>query len=335
MAAKTARRLLAPLIVRLQYMYHVFHRRDNPTKDQTDTSLISNVTLHISITLATVPCAKPFFVVFEGGAFRSPTDPLNTTGNSPSGPATGGSAQVGHARPRPPRLPSHQPYAMSTPTPSPQPSPAMPITWNRRQSFAPASPPAQQPKAVAKSLTIRRSPWYFKSRRITWTRRHQSHTTSNAPSSPDGSHRSSRRSAVTRFTSPFSSLRTTASRQARSELLAPRELEPRDRSQGSRLSSRSHSRTRRQSEVDWFSGLHGEGGKTRTTIGHDPEHAEEAARQRSKGSDEARRQRNYQIMAQQSFSVRSDPAPTATATPIDTPPMERESPVIQITPWAS
>lgn len=333
-------------------MYYVFQGH-NATRDRTDTSLISAVTLHIDIILATVPCAKPFFVVFEGGAFRSPTDPMNTTtGNSQSGPGTGGSGQPHGPHPARPRMPirlpshqalmmsrpapSHQPHPMTTPTPSPQLSRPIPIIWDRRNSFAPASTPIQPPQPAAKAVTGRIGPWSFRSRRrITWVRR-RSGAKSSAPSSPNGSNRSSRKSTTARFSSPFSSpfpspfssLRSTSSRQTRSELAPPREMSPRDHSQESRLSSRSHSRTRRQSEIDWFSDLRGEKTKTRTTICHDPDHAEEAARERSLGPEEAKRKRQSGIDKKQSFSVTSEAAPTPNES------FSTARPAIHITPWA-
>lgn len=235
------------MIVRLKYMYRALHG-DNATKDRTDASIISAVTLHVNIILATVPCAKPFFVVFEGGAFRSPTDPMHTSGHSQSWNATGGSGQM-----RPPmniRLPSQQ-QRPPTPMPSPSVGSAMVITWDRRQSFAPPTlpVPVQEPRPTAKPLTGRIGPWSFKSRQITWKKRRSVSQTISNPSSPPASHRSSGKSVRTRFSSPFSSLKSAVSRQARSELMPPREGQ-RDRSQESRLSSGSNSRLRRQSEVD-------------------------------------------------------------------------------------
>lgn len=230
--------------------------------------------------------------------------------------------------------PSHQPHSMTTPTPSPQLSRPIPITWNRRNSFAPTST-IQPPPPAAKAVTGRIGPWSFRSRRrITWARR-RSAATSSAPSSPNGSKRSSHRSATAYFNipfsspfpSPFSSLRSTSSRQTRAELAPPKEISPRDHSQESRLSSSSHSRTRRQSEVDWFSGLRGEKSKTRTTICHDPEHAEEAARERSKGPEDVQRKRQSGIDKRQSFSVTSEAAPTPGES------FTTARPAIHITPW--
>lgn len=237
------------MIVRLKYMFFALHG-DDPTKDRTDTSLISEVTLHVNIILATVPCAKPFFVVFEGGAFKSPTHPMHTsTDHSHSFNATGGS---GHTRPpMAPRLPSQRAYQMSTPPPSPSPISAMPIIWDLRQSFARSTMPVQEPKPTVKARASRIGPWSFRSRRVAWAKR-RSLSDADALSPPPGSERSSRsrKSTRTRFSSPWSSLRSSATRQARSELLSPREPEQRDHSQESRLSPRPHSRTRRQSEVD-------------------------------------------------------------------------------------
>lgn len=57
--------------MRLKYIKHGIYGEDQ-TFDRVDANILTQVALHLSVILATLPCAKAFFVVFEGGVFRSP-----------------------------------------------------------------------------------------------------------------------------------------------------------------------------------------------------------------------------------------------------------------------
>ncbi|GIZ41193.1 hypothetical protein CKM354_000450700 [Cercospora kikuchii] len=61
------------MFLRFNFFASVVHE-DDETYVRKDVTIITQVAMHLSIILATVPCAKPFFVIFEGGVFRSPND---------------------------------------------------------------------------------------------------------------------------------------------------------------------------------------------------------------------------------------------------------------------
>ncbi|WPB02706.1 uncharacterized protein RHO25_007342 [Cercospora beticola] len=61
------------MFLRFNFFASAVHE-DDETYVRTDVTIITQVAMHLSIILATVPCAKPFFVIFEGGVFQSPND---------------------------------------------------------------------------------------------------------------------------------------------------------------------------------------------------------------------------------------------------------------------
>ncbi|CAK4030437.1 MFS transporter [Lecanosticta acicola] len=74
--------VLPPNFVRLELIHTKVTDAQDPTLDRLDPTMLSIVTMYLSVILATVPCAKPFFAVFEGGVFRSPHGPRTATGQS-------------------------------------------------------------------------------------------------------------------------------------------------------------------------------------------------------------------------------------------------------------
>ena len=72
MIASVSRLLvIPPLFVRFTFFKSALHTEDQ-TYTRTDMAIVSQVAIHLSVVLATIPCAKPFFVIFEGGVFRPP-----------------------------------------------------------------------------------------------------------------------------------------------------------------------------------------------------------------------------------------------------------------------
>lgn len=65
--------VLPPTFARLRDIYIAINGNDY-TYDRVDATVMSSITLHIGIILATIPCAKPFFSVIEAGIYRSPLD---------------------------------------------------------------------------------------------------------------------------------------------------------------------------------------------------------------------------------------------------------------------
>ncbi|KAK5701539.1 hypothetical protein LTR97_004354 [Elasticomyces elasticus] len=66
--------ILAPQIIRLRYLHVVLFADDSAWQwVRVPLQIINNVIIHLSIILATVPCAKPFLHVLESGGHHMPT----------------------------------------------------------------------------------------------------------------------------------------------------------------------------------------------------------------------------------------------------------------------
>ncbi|KJY01063.1 hypothetical protein TI39_contig304g00009 [Zymoseptoria brevis] len=133
--------VLPPAIVRLKYV-HIAISSPDLTLYRVNSNLLSTIVLHVSIILATVPCAKPFFALFSNNLFRSPKQTTAVGGNGP--------------------LP---------PTPSPTPSRSLEdlrvphrqsLTWDRRRSFAAASLHSPAPPLPTTGSAPRRKSVTFK-----------------------------------------------------------------------------------------------------------------------------------------------------------------------------
>ncbi|EME40414.1 hypothetical protein DOTSEDRAFT_55637 [Dothistroma septosporum NZE10] len=269
--------ILIPSVARLKYLYFAVYGSDF-TYDRTDVNVLSQVTMHISIILATVPCAKPFFSVLEGGIFRTPhtSGSANTFNHSRvSSSTTTASRTIGVDGSR---IPVVQPVR-------PRPQRAIPITWNHRDTWAkPFRKPTDSlhPDPALKSQHSRLNPFGW-NRRVTFHVAKEPSSSSGIPLQDLDSPRNS--SSRSRETSP----RNRSPRSSRYTPLAklPRAALPRLRSRDSstytsppETPSSASRRRRRQSSADFWLGLGNEDAQTITTIRHDPEDADSRERKR-------------------------------------------------------
>ncbi|KAK5713837.1 hypothetical protein LTR17_017412 [Elasticomyces elasticus] len=99
--------ILAPQIIRLRYLHVVVFADDSAWQwVRVPLQIINNVVIHLSIILATVPCAKPFLhQVFESGGHHMPTvsstemtaiEPLQ----QPHSPADGRKSKISQILPK-------------------------------------------------------------------------------------------------------------------------------------------------------------------------------------------------------------------------------------------
>ncbi|SMR61224.1 unnamed protein product [Zymoseptoria tritici ST99CH_3D1] len=133
--------VLPPAIVRLKYVRIAISSPDL-TLYRVNSNLLSTIVLHVSIILATVPCAKPFFALFNNNIFRSPKQISAVEANYPVPPT-----------PIPPSSCSLDNFG----TPQPE-----PLTWDRRRSFASAPLPPPAPLPPTAQLAPRRKSVTFK-----------------------------------------------------------------------------------------------------------------------------------------------------------------------------
>ncbi|KAM3424073.1 hypothetical protein BST61_g11376 [Cercospora zeina] len=165
--------VLPTMFLRFNFFASVVHD-DDETYARTDVTIITQVATHLSIILATVPCAKPFFVVFDGGVFRSPHDQRSTTLSNPSGglrrtgPGDGSRADSNTALELAERA-AAQP------------------TWDRRTTFARPSISALEPpqrvltsKKSSKPVVMKLPPLIW-NRKKTLTRGEETPTPNNHP----------------------------------------------------------------------------------------------------------------------------------------------------------
>lgn len=65
--------VLPAMFVRLVFYNQSAYRGDE-TYGRAKVEILTQIAMNLSIILMTLPCAKPFFVIFEGGVFRPPHD---------------------------------------------------------------------------------------------------------------------------------------------------------------------------------------------------------------------------------------------------------------------
>lgn len=99
--------VLPPALVRLKYLEVAIAKTD-VSKYRARSNLLSQIVMHASIILATIPCAKPFFALFvsvpsivghdensylillqDGGAYRTPRDLKPEPSKEPETPGSG------------------------------------------------------------------------------------------------------------------------------------------------------------------------------------------------------------------------------------------------------
>ena len=73
----TASRVIPPILVRMRYVHNALYSHDW-SHSRVDAVVLSQVVLHLSIILATVPCAKPFLYIFESGGLHMPAKAAST-----------------------------------------------------------------------------------------------------------------------------------------------------------------------------------------------------------------------------------------------------------------
>nr|POF16287.1 hypothetical protein CFP56_23805 [Quercus suber] len=61
--------IIPPTIIRLRLLHHITTRPDW-THDRTLLVTLTQIVLHFSVILATIPCVKPWFAVLQGGGFE-------------------------------------------------------------------------------------------------------------------------------------------------------------------------------------------------------------------------------------------------------------------------
>lgn len=64
-------RIIPPSLVRLRYT-HIALFSNDWSRARVGVVIITQIVLHVSIMLATIPCAKPFLVVFDSGGLHMP-----------------------------------------------------------------------------------------------------------------------------------------------------------------------------------------------------------------------------------------------------------------------
>lgn len=244
---------------------------DDPTYDRLRVQITNQVVLHASIYLATIPCAKPFFVVFEGGVFRKPTDPRQRERPSFGSAPTSRSENTGHTAP---------------------------TSWDRRMSFAQSAGSLGSGRTQKQTPSPRRwSPWRWKS---------EDGIASRPPEPMPlrtriGSVGESLYGCATADVSPGA-----YSQHERTSPLPSLKLSQKSAAEDNEDQhpcSSASSRMRRQSEYKWFDRLRLDEGSTVTTVRHDPNFAAAAARKRSQEPGGSRKQEQSGILQTQSFAV--------------------------------
>lgn len=261
------------LVLPALYMRLIFYndslQREDRTYGLARYALMTQVAMHGSIILTTLPCAKPFFVIFEGGVFRSPQDqhnlrhqrgrdvPLRLMTAKP--PVASGDLEVGSPQPRddihsgsPDARKSIQQAAGIADVP----------TWDRRASFArPSMPrlsssPERRGPVKRPSLKLLNPP-SWKGKIMLAPRRNRV-----TPPPPPRAY-----SAYFQKPSSLSSIgspRTPLSFQSRMKMAYWDRRVSHNSSQNSRES-------RRSSSAFWGHRLRPDEGETVTVISHDPE----------------------------------------------------------------
>ncbi|CZT20697.1 uncharacterized protein RCC_06555 [Ramularia collo-cygni] len=80
--------VLPPALVRLQFLEVAIAKTDVGAY-RARANLLSQIVMHSSIILATIPCAKPFFALFDGGVYRTPRDMKPEPATEPEAAGTG------------------------------------------------------------------------------------------------------------------------------------------------------------------------------------------------------------------------------------------------------
>ena len=69
----TAYRVIPPSLTRLKYIEQVLHSTDW-SYARIDVVIISQISMHVSVILATVPCIRPWLNAFESGGLQAPAE---------------------------------------------------------------------------------------------------------------------------------------------------------------------------------------------------------------------------------------------------------------------
>ena len=302
--------VLPPNFFRLKYIHVAINgHHDDQAEIRLFPTILTIVTMHLSVVLATIPCAKPFFVVFQAGVFRSPHEPKTPTRQSFETGAEQATEVVNAG------TSDHSGEGQ------PAERPLRPVlTWNRRASFAkPAEPePSPPPEESDLPPLPPRSIFRFAFMNpFAWSRgKHPSKRVSIHTPLPlwKTSHREESSASASHSTStPFSYLSSTftrASQGQNSNSSNNRPVPPSastSNSQASGTPTSNVSQIRRQS--DYFDSLRPKDGKTETAIRHDPVHAEVVARKRATLCDDPNDTRRMGIELTHSFEVTYEDAP--------------------------
>ena len=257
--------VLPATFVRLVF-YNDSVRHGDDMYDRALVEILTQVAMHLSIILTTLPCAKPFFVIFEGGVFRSPHDqniqrqqrdvPLELTITTL--PIVHGADAARRttlpALPAVPTLPTDGRDCCSPQADERTQKVAERPTWDRRATFAKPSKSRLSPERpiLKKKPSIKLNP-------LSWNRR----TTFAAPTPPPAAY-----SAY--FHKPSTSTTSTGTRRT-SLPLYNRIIRPYHRQKPSDSSGSPSSWSRRSSEAYWGHGLRPDEGETITVISADSE----------------------------------------------------------------
>ncbi|KAI5363087.1 hypothetical protein Slin15195_G104640 [Septoria linicola] len=277
--AFTLRLLVLPaMFVRFAFYDRALSPGRDETYDRTDVAVVTQVTMHLSIILATLPCAKPFFVIFEGGVFRLPHEQRRNTDGGRAGSGSIDRRGNGH---RSDTIVALETAARAAARP----------TWDRRSTFAKPSMPQLEPEPPlqmersSRAVSVKLNP-------MSWNRRRTFAGEGPLIVPPSAYHHKP-------STSTKSSHWSTSSSSGRGKKSLPLypvygSKRPNYHGRGESYASDPSSRASRRSSVTFrLKNLRPDEGETVTVISHDPEAVARAKKGSTNSGEETIGQASY------------------------------------------